>query len=93
MLKDSGAVEVHVRIASPLYAYPCFYGVDTSTRKELIGSSHTVEEIRDIIGADSLAYLSTEGLLAAGHRSDLCMACFDGNYPTELYDNAAQLEL
>lgn len=93
MLKDSGAVEVHVRIASPLYAYPCFYGVDTSTRKELIGSSHTVEEIRDIIGADSLAYLSTGGLLAAGRRSDLCMACFDGNYPTELYDNAAQLEL
>ena len=93
LLKDSGASEVHVRIASPLYAYPCFYGVDTSTRKELIGSSHTVEEIRDIIGADTLAYLSTDGLLEAGHRSDLCMACFDGKYPTELYDNAAQLEI
>lgn len=93
LLKDSGASEVHVRIASPLYAYPCFYGVDTSTRKELIGSSHTVEEIRDIIGADTLAYLSTDGLLEAGRRSDLCMACFDGKYPTELYDNAAQLEI
>lgn len=93
LLKDSGAVEVHVRIASPLYAYPCFYGVDTSTRKELIGANHTVEEIKDMIGADSLAYLSTAGLLEAGHRSDLCMACFDGNYPTELYDNAAQLKI
>jgi len=93
LLKDSGAAAVHVRIASPVYAYPCFYGVDTSTRRELIGASHTVEEIREIIGADSLAYLSTKGLLEAGRRSDLCMACFDGLYPTELYDNAVELEI
>lgn len=93
LLRNSGAAAVHVRIASPVYAFPCFYGVDTSTRKELIGSSHSVEEIRQIIGADSLAYLSTEGLLRAGRRSDLCMACFDGKYPTELYDNEEQLKL
>lgn len=92
LLRDSGALEVHVRIASPVYAYPCFYGVDTSTRDELIGARHTVEEIRDIIGADSLAYLSFKGLLEAGKRSDLCMACFDGKYPTELYDNEDKIK-
>lgn len=93
LLRESGAKEVHVRIASPKYAYPCFYGVDTSTRKELIGANHSVEEIRDLIEADSLAYLSPQGLLQAGRRSDLCMACFTGQYPTELYDNEENLKI
>jgi amidophosphoribosyltransferase len=84
LIREGGAREVHVRIASPPNRFPCFYGVDTPTRKELIASSHTVEEIRKYIRADSLGYLSTEGLLK-GVKSgkDFCTACFDGKYPVE----------
>ena len=64
MLRDAGAREVHVRISCPPTAFPCHYGIDMPTREELIASDHTVEEIRDYIGADSLAYLSLEGTLA-----------------------------
>ena len=85
MLRDAGAKEVHMRIASPPYCHPCYYGVDTGTYEELVAASKSVEEFREMIGADSLAYLSAESLLAAGHRSDLCAACFTGKYPTELY--------
>lgn len=85
MLRDAGAKEVHMRIASPPYCHPCYYGVDTGTYEELVAASKSVEEIREMIGADSLAYLSAESLLAAGHRSDLCAACFTGKYPTDLY--------
>lgn len=90
MLREAGATEVHVRISSPPITHPCFYGIDTSTREELIASKHTVEEIRQIIGADSLAFLSQEGLLEAIGRSPhlplrgQCMACFTGNYPTNI---------
>ena len=63
LLKEAGATEVHVAIASPALAYPCFYGIDIQTRKELIAANHTVEETRDIIGADSLTYLSIDGLI------------------------------
>jgi amidophosphoribosyltransferase len=84
MVRDAGASEVHVRISSPPTVGPCYYGIDTPTRGELIASSHTVEEIRASLGADSLAYLSHEGLLAAvqdpqGGRH--CTACFTGKYP------------
>ena len=85
LLKEAGATEVHVRIASPAMKYPCYYGVDTSTEEELISAHKSVEEVRDYIEADSLAFLSTEGLMAAGGRCEMCMACFDGKYPTDLY--------
>jgi amidophosphoribosyltransferase len=84
MVREAGAAEVHMRISSPPTTGPCYYGIDTPTRAELIASSHTIEEIRERIGADSLGYLSEEGLLAAvddaaGQRH--CTACFSGRYP------------
>lgn len=85
MLREAGASEVHVRIASPAMTHPCFYGVDTSSSDQLIAAHKTVEEVRREIGADSLAFLSPELLLKAGNRSELCMACFTGHYPTALY--------
>src|SRR5262245_30839487 len=82
MLRSAGAREVHMRISSPPIQWPCYYGIDTPTRKELIGSSHTVEEIRTYLGADTLGYLSLEGMLkATGADPDqFCHACFTGQY-------------
>ncbi|TGA96636.1 amidophosphoribosyltransferase [Sporolactobacillus shoreae] len=91
MLRDAGATEVHVRISSPPITHPCFYGIDTSTSSELIASKHSVEEIRKEIGADSLVYLSVDGLMQAIGRDPAlkncgqCLACFTGKYPTEIY--------
>ncbi len=85
MLRDAGATEVHMRIASPPYAWPCYYGIDTGTREQLLAAGHSVEEIRKMIGADSLGYLSVKALYQASGRSQLCTACFDGRYPTEVY--------
>jgi amidophosphoribosyltransferase len=86
MLRRAGAREVHVRIHSPQMRYPCYMGVDTGRRSELIAATHTLDEIRRAIGADTLGYLSREGLLAAvgGRRDARCTACFDGNYPTDV---------
>ncbi|HEX2883548.1 MAG TPA: amidophosphoribosyltransferase [Candidatus Limnocylindria bacterium] len=86
MLRRAGAAEVHVRIHSPEMKYPCYMGVDTGRRGELIAASHSTEEIRRAIGADSLGYLSRAGLLAAvgGRTEARCTACFDGNYPTDV---------
>jgi amidophosphoribosyltransferase len=83
MLRQAGAVEVHVRISSPPTTHPCFYGIDTPTREELIASTHSVEEIREYLGADSLAYLSVPGLynFTDGRRAGFCDACFTGRYP------------
>jgi amidophosphoribosyltransferase len=83
MLKSAGASEVHVRISSPPTRNPCHYGIDTPRRKELIAAVRSVEEIRDFIEADSLGYLSLEGMLAAfGHGDhETCSACFSGRYP------------
>ena len=83
MLREAGAAEVHVRISSPPVMWPCFYGIDFASRAELIASGMGVEQIRSSIGADSLAFVSLEGLTAASaQRADrLCRACFDGNYP------------
>ena len=92
LLKEAGATEVHVAIGSPALAYPCFYGIDIQTRQELIAANHTVEETRQIIGADSMTYLSIDGLIESiGIETDapnggLCVAYFDGDYPTPLYD-------
>ena len=83
MIKAAGAIEVHVRISCPPTISPCFYGVDTPRRSELIAATHTLDEIRRYLEADSLAYLSLEGLLTAvnSHRSDYCTACYTGRYP------------
>jgi amidophosphoribosyltransferase len=86
MLKEAGAAEVHVRISSPPITWPCFYGIDFASRAELIASGLGVEEVRQSIGADSLGYLSREGMIAATSQqeSSLCTACFTGQYPIEL---------
>jgi amidophosphoribosyltransferase len=83
MLREAGAAEVHVRISSPPVAWPCFYGIDFATRAELIAGSLSPEEIRASIGADSLGYVSLDGLIAATTlpAQRLCRACFDGEYP------------
>jgi amidophosphoribosyltransferase len=83
MIRHAGAREVHLRISSPPIISPCYYGIDTPTRSELIGSSHSIEEIRAYITADSLAYLSMDGMLeAVPHKTNkYCTACFSGNYP------------
>jgi amidophosphoribosyltransferase len=89
MIRNAGAKEVHVRISSPPTSYPCYYGIDTPTRKELISSSHTIEEINRYITADTLGYLSQGGMLAAaGVQVDtacghFCDACFSGHYPVK----------
>ena len=86
MLREAGAAEVHVRISSPPVAWPCFYGIDFATRAELIAGSLSAEEIRVSIGADSLGYVSLEGLTAATTlpAGRLCRACFDGAYPLDV---------
>ncbi len=82
MIRDAGATEVHVRISCPPTRWPCYYGIDMPTREELIASSHSVEEIRRWIGADSLAYLSLDGMraAAAGDPESYCTACWTGEY-------------
>ena len=87
MLREQGAVEVHMRVASPPMIAPCFYGVDTSTYEELISSYKSVDEVCKIIGTDSLGFISKEGFLKAIGAKDLCMACFDRQYPTPLYED------
>ncbi|MBR2962083.1 MAG: amidophosphoribosyltransferase [Alistipes sp.] len=88
MLRSAGATEVHVRIASPTMTHPCYYGVDTSTREELMLARLTVDEACREIGADSLSFLSAEATVgSAPQRKDMCMACFTGQYPTALYDD------
>jgi amidophosphoribosyltransferase len=83
MMRAAGAREVHVRISAPPTIGPCYYGIDTPTREELIAHRHSPEEIREIIGADSLGYLSLAGLrrLAGGLKRGFCDACFSDEYP------------
>lgn len=85
MFRDAGATQIHIRIASPKYAFPCYYGIDTGSREQLIGADHDVPDICRYLGADSLAYLSEEALYRASGRKRLCTACFSGHYPTDLY--------
>jgi len=80
MLKEAGAEAVHFRVSSPPIRFPCYYGIDTAARKELIAAEKGVEEIRAYIGADSLAFLSEEGVRRAIGRT-VCLACFNGRYP------------
>jgi amidophosphoribosyltransferase len=90
MLREAGAAEVHVRISSPPVRWPCFYGIDFATRAELIATGIGVDEVCTSIGADSLGYISEEGMVAATEqpRDRLCTACFSGVYPVELPDES-----
>jgi amidophosphoribosyltransferase len=89
MLREAGASEVHVRIASPPVKWPCFYGIDFATRDELIAGKCSVPEICAAIGADSLGYVSLDGLVAATQQpgDSLCRACFDGRYPVPVEES------
>jgi amidophosphoribosyltransferase len=96
MIRGAGAREVHVRISSPPIQWPCYYGIDTPTRKELIGSSHHVDEICRYLGADSLGYLSLDGMLKAtgSDPANYCHACFTGAYKVGIEPEATpQLRL
>lgn len=82
ILRRAGAKEIHFRVSSPVVKYPCYFGIDTPYRKELVGSQMTIDEIREFIGADSLGYLSMEGLLNTLKGKDgFCLGCFNGEYP------------
>ena len=84
MLKKAGALEVHVRICSPPFLYPCYFGTDVPSNDQLIASSHTTEEIRQMIGADSLGYMKIDYLEGMAGGLPLCKACFDGKYPMDV---------
>jgi amidophosphoribosyltransferase len=89
MIRSAGATEVHMRISCPPTISPCFYGVDTPSKKQLIAANKSIDEIREYIGADSLAYLSVEGLKQAcgeGEKTAYCTACYTGKYPTDWVD-------
>lgn len=87
LLKSYGVKEIHLGITSPPYKSPCFYGIDTPTKSELIASNNDVEHIREILGVDSIHYLSEDGLLrSTGAKNKFCMACFTENYPTDVGD-------
>lgn len=88
MLRLAGAREIHMRVSSPPVMHPCFFGIDTSSHEQLIGASHSVEEIRKFIGADSLSYLSHDDLLKTveGAACNFCAGCFDGKYPEDVSD-------
>ncbi|HZD59634.1 MAG TPA: amidophosphoribosyltransferase [Anaerolineae bacterium] len=89
MLREAGAKEIHMRISSPPVKWPCFYGIDMDDQVQLIAANKSVEEIRQFIGADSLSYLSFEGLVKSteNERENFCLACFDGDYPVAVLEN------
>jgi len=91
LLREAGASEVHVRISSPPIKFPCYYGIDTAARKELVASTHTIEQIRQLLGADSLAFLSEEGVKKAV-GGPICLACFNGKYPAGVPGEEIQKE-
>jgi amidophosphoribosyltransferase len=94
-LREAGATEIHVRITCPPIRWPCFYGIDMSTRNELIAADLSVEEVQAYIGADSLGYLSLDHLVLAtrSEAGNLCRACFDGEYPVPVRDHAGKFLL
>ncbi len=92
MIRAAGAREVHLRLSSPPITGPCHYGIDTPTREELIGATHSIEEIQEYLGVDSLGYLSLDGMLkSAGDRNRFCHACFSGQYPTDISEDLVTL--
>jgi amidophosphoribosyltransferase len=94
-LREAGATEVHTRITCPPIKWPCFYGIDMSTRHELVASDLTIEEVRSFIGADSLGYLSLEGMVESTGtpKEGFCRACFDGEYPIAVPEQAGKFVL
>ena len=92
MLREAGAKEIHMRISSPPYRWPCFYGMDTGTRSELLASNLTVQEIEDYLDVDSLSYLTLDRLIEATGTSNagFCSACLTGEYPVEIPDNLSK---
>jgi len=95
MMRDAGAREVHFRIASPPITHPDYYGIDTPERDKLLAATHDLEGMRAFIGADSLGYLSLDGMVAAtgSPKGDFCRACFDGEYPIPIPDHAGKFVL
>jgi amidophosphoribosyltransferase len=94
-LREAGATAVNIRITCPPVLWPCFYGIDFPTRQELIAADLTVEQIRDYVGADSLGYLSLDGMVEAaqGEKRSFCRACFDGEYPIPVPEGAGKFLL
>jgi amidophosphoribosyltransferase len=94
-LREAGAAEVHIRITCPPIQWPCFYGIDMPTRQELIAADLTVDQIRSYVSADSLGYLSLEGMVAAAGdgKETFCRACFDGEYPIDIPEGAGKYVL
>jgi amidophosphoribosyltransferase len=92
MIRQAGAKEVHFRVASAPITGPCYYGIDTPTKSELIASSHSLEEIRQHLGVESLGYLSLDGMkrAAGGNTAEFCHACFSGQYPTAIPEDTKQ---
>ena len=96
MVREAGAVEVHLRISSPPTSWPCYYGIDTPRRAELIAAQKSLAEIQEFVEADSLAYLSVEGMLRclSGPQESYCTACWTGNYPVSIGgEDRRQVEL
>jgi amidophosphoribosyltransferase len=95
MVREAGAKEIHLRISSPPYQWPCYYGMDTTDRSKLLAAHMGVEEIGTFLASDSLAYLSLDGLLAATGvgNEGFCTACLSGDYPTRLPSNGHKLAL
>ncbi len=95
LIRDAGAKEVHMRVHAPPVVWPCFLGVDMATREELIAANKTIDEIREVINADSLGYLSLDGLFKAiGQPSDqFCSACLTGTYPVDISGVAGKMAL
>jgi len=95
MVREAGAKEIHLRISSPPYRWPCFYGMDTADRSKLLAAHQTVDEIGAFLACDSLAYLSLDGLLSAAGtvQEGFCTACLSGDYPTRLPTNGHKFAL
>jgi amidophosphoribosyltransferase len=95
LLRRAGASEVHLRVCAPPIKHPCYLGVDMATRDELIAAKHSIDEIRQITGADSLGYLSVDGLigLVRGQQGGFCDACFTGNYPVPVQLHLGKMSL
>jgi amidophosphoribosyltransferase len=91
-LRKAGATEVHVLVSSPPVVHSCYFGIDTPERKELVGAVKTIDEICEMIGADSLGYISVEGLMRSVNKTpnELCVACFNGNYPITVPKSASK---
>ncbi len=92
-LKKAGATEVHMRVSSASVKFPCFFGIDTPNRQQLVGSSKSDDEVRELIGADSLGYISVKGLLGSVGKTNanMCTACFDGDYPMDVPEEVNKL--